>query len=201
MKKPFYKKKWFIVLAIIFAIGGMISTNENAEDKKIDYKVISKEDLTFGGTIRYGYHVVVEGKPDIKDLEKISKEIIKEEKKNNKFNAISIQLYDYEEYIGNGYTLGKTTYAPDGKWEEANTIKTGEYKTMDYKFELREKDWDRQLTKEEVKIYKSWKDLYKNEMTEEDTTKEVAKKFNISEEEVNDIIVKQSIWTTNDKTK
>lgn len=201
MKKPFYKRKWFIVLVIIFAIGGMMSANEDTEDKKIDYKIISKEDLTFGGTIRYGYHVVVEGEPGIKDLEKISKEVIKEEKKDNKFNAITIQLYDYEEYIGNGYTLGKTTYAPNGNWEEANTTQTGEYKTMDYKLELREKDWDKQLTKEEVKIYKSWKDLYKDEMTEEDTTKEVSERFNISEEEVNNIIVKQYAWATNDKTK
>jgi hypothetical protein len=39
------------------------------------------------------------------------------------FNAFNIFYYDYEEYIGHGYVLGKAVYAPGDDWGKADTAR------------------------------------------------------------------------------
>lgn len=175
--------------------------------RNIPYKIISKEDISFGAIKRYSWNIVVDDKANIEELKRLSKKIIENAKQEIKFNAIVLWFYDYEEYVGAGYTLGKAEYAPSGVWGKADTVTAGDYANMDYDFKLMEKDWEEQLTKEEVKIYKAWKDLYKVKDNgadlpdEDEISREIAEKFNISEDDVNTIILKQVSWQFNDKNK
>lgn len=173
----------------------------------VDYEIIEKEDISVEAAKRYSYDVVIKEKVNVKELEDISKEIVEKIKEEEKFNAVVIWFYDYKEYIGEGHTLGKTTYAPEGDWAKADTVSPGEYEKMDYNYELMEKDWSKQLTKEEAKVYKAWHNLYQSKAKDDDLPDEdkidteIAKKFDISSEEVNKIMKKQLIWQINDKNK
>lgn len=178
---------------------------DNDTESGIHYEIAEKNDIHLGNTKRYSWEVVVKEKVNVKQLEELSKKIIEIAKNEKPFNAIVIGFYDYEEYIGTGYTLGKIEYAPEGDWGKAGTVKTGEYDKMDYKYSLREKDWGKQLTREEVKVYKAWKDLfYEKDMgselpDEDEVINEIAKGFDIEAEEVNAILQKQIVWIFDDK--
>lgn len=173
------------------------------EGKVANYEVVNKGDISIAAAKRYAWDVVVKEEMSVEDLEKLSKEIVEQAKKEKEFNALVIGFYDYEEYIGTGHALGKTEYAPEGDWSKADTVKTGDYKKMDYEYGLMEKDWDKQLSREEVDIYKAWKDLYKTkdedpkdiDKYEDEISKDIAGEFNKTSEEVDGIIMKQVAWT------
>lgn len=177
----------------------VMASSKNKPTKSIRYEIIEKNDISYKGAKRYSWEVVVKNIKDTNELKELSREIV-ELAKEEEFNAIAICFYDYEEYVGHGYTLGRVEYAPGGDWEKANTVQAGDYENMDYKFDLRKKNWDKQLTEEEVKIYKSWKDLYERKLTEDvlvdedEVKKEISIKYNISEEEVYNIMIKQMMW-------
>lgn len=188
-----------LIVILVFAVVGC-GSDKATNTRDIDYEIISKDDLSYGGAVRLSVDVVVNEETNLEELESISKEVLSEVKKDISLNALAINFYDYEEYIGRGgYTLGKTIYAPNGKWEDANTTSAGNYRYMDYDFQFRVKDWDNRLTREEVSIFKDWKDLLKDDTTEESATEQVSEKFNITKDEVDDIIMKQITWTIEDK--
>ncbi|MGJ0848189.1 hypothetical protein ACR77J_15975 [Tissierella praeacuta] len=199
------KRLLFIVIILACAIMAACESEEAAKIRDISYRIVEKNDISFGGTYRFSLDVVIDDKVSLADMETLSKEIIKNAKKEDNFNAISINFYDYEEYVGKGYTLGKVEYAPEGEWSKANTVRAGDYKNMDYSFDLREKNWEKQLNRSEVEVYKAWKELYTDKdkgsflPDEDEITKEIAEEFNITAEEVKGIMLKQIEWTFNDK--
>lgn len=172
----------------------------NIQETKIGYRIVQKDNMSFKEMNkeikRYTWHIVVNGKVTKEYLENISKEIIEIAKKDSPFNAMVIGFYDYEEYIGYGYTLGKTTYAPYGDLAKANTVTTGEYEKMDYNFELREKDWSKQLSADEIKVYKAWQDLAWNnfELDDDEVTKKIAREFKVTTKDVDNILIKSVSW-------
>lgn len=216
--KKLYNKGWWFIGLVVVIIGSICSGCDNkikeqpqegvssaVQEKQVtidivNYKVIEKNDISTGNAKRYGWEVVVEEPVTVEQLKELAKKIVEEAKTDKKFNALVIGFYDYVEFIGYGYTLGKVEYAPNGDWGKANTVSAGEYDKMDYKFDLREKDWTKQLTKEEAKIFKAWHELYVSKATniilpdESEITMEIAKQFNIEEDEVYQIMIKDSIW-------
>ncbi len=188
------KTMLFVIIVLICGIIVGRESKETTKIKDINYDIVEKNDLSVGGAIRFSWEVVVKDEISVGELEDLAKEIVKEAKKEERFNAIVINFYDYEEYIGKGYTLGKAEYAPEGDWSKANTVNTGNYKTMDYSFDLREKDWSMQLTESDVEVFDAWMQVSKEQESEDEITKEVAEKFNITEEEVSNIMIKQMEW-------
>lgn len=175
-------------------------TTEITTTTAIKYKVFQKEDISLGGSKRYAWHVSVEGNPNTDQLTKLSESIVEIAKKEKSFNAIVVGLYDYEEFYGTGYTLGKVTYAPDGDWAKASDVQTGDYSKMDYAYELKTIDWSKQLTKEEAEIFQAWQDLYMEISSptviadETEDSKEIADLYKIRPEKVDQILQKHLAW-------
>lgn len=204
-KKPFYKKWWFILL-IVLVVGGIIGNsldNESVDSKiaeTISYDIVQKEDISFSNVKRFSWDIVVKEPISIKQFEELSKQIVEEAKDEEDFNALAVSFYDYPEYVGYGYTIGKTEYAPEGDWSKADTVQAGEYAKMDYTFDFMEKDWSKQLTQDEVTIFLEWHKLYESKVTEtnlpvdSEIDEEIAKIFNIEASEVKEIIMKQINW-------
>lgn len=205
----------FIVLGVIasglsemdFFKEGNKTMSQKSEEKVriVDHEIVNKDSYPTGNAIRYSLDVVVDEKATEKELKALGEKIVEDMKKEEPFNAISIGFYDYGEFIGTGYTLGKIDYAPNGKWGDASTVSTGAYKKMKYTYSTQEKDWNNQLTQQEAEIYKAWKDLYQEKSTpenlpEEDlVTAEISNIFDIDSQEVKDIIMKQASWAFEDK--
>lgn len=165
-----------------------------------DYKIVKIGDISFGNVKRYQLDVVTDSVDDFA-LKQISRKVIEEFKTQLRFNAAVIFFYDYEEFIGHGYTLAKTTYAPFGKWEKAMDVSTGDYKSMQYIFEIKQKNLEYKLSPDEAAIVYQWHEAYSlldtnpNKLVEDETVSAyVAKQNNISSDQVNEIINKWLMW-------
>ncbi len=168
------------------------------------YTIVSKDDVSTGIADRYSWRVAVHEEVTIEDLKSLSKKLVEVAKEEHDFNAIIIGYFDYEEYAEySAYTLGKSEYAPDGEWAKAGDVKAGDYNKMEFNHELYNKDWSKQLTEDEVQVYEAWNSLYYEEETPENLPEDeiisnkTAEKFDITSEEVEEILNKQMSWTFN----
>ena len=92
--------------------------------------------------------------------------------------------------------MGGVDFAPGGDWAKADTVSTGDYDKMSFKYNFRIKDWSQRLTQDEVNIWREWSGLVYDEALDEDTaTETVAEAFNLTEGDVEAIINKQMSWT------
>jgi hypothetical protein len=216
IKKPLYKRWWFIGLVVIILIGAFGNrgadslsaeppeSSTDAQEIVVAYEVVKKEDISIGNVKRYSWEVVVKEPASIDQLKAIASEVIERAKDDKDFNALVVSFYDYAEFIGNGYVLGKVEFAPDGDWAKADTVETGEYDKMEYVYNLKEKDWSKQLNSDEVEIFKSTNELFYSKVTpsftpdESDIYEEIAKQFNTDKEEVDRIMMKQITWMMDD---
>ena len=117
VKKPFYKRWWFILLVVIVATGVIIPAGDSETDV-VDYRVAQKDDVSFENVKRYCWQIVVNEQVNVEQLKEIAKQVVEKAKGDKDFNALSIGFYDYEEFIGHGYVLGSVNYAPEGDWME-----------------------------------------------------------------------------------
>jgi len=160
----------------------------------LNYEIISLKDISIAGAKRYVYNVWVSGQPTVSQLKDIANKVI-EKAKRKPFNAVSVAFYDYPEYVTHGYTLGQVVFAPNGKWEEANNVKTAEYKKMSCSYILKEKDWSKQPTKEEANIFLEYKNLYyKGTVHETEVSHIIAQKHKTTAGQINSIMLKKVFW-------
>lgn len=220
VKKPFYKRWWFIALLVLVVIGSISSCSDNNDNndemalnkesetnRDIDYEIVEKDDISTGVATRFTLGVVVKEEVTAKELESLSEEIVESFKDEEDFNALSIGYYDYEEFVGHGYSLGQSLYAPKGDIGKADTVKAGDYKKMEFAHDTMEKNWDNQLTQQQAKVVDSWNELYYGQATaeyipeEDDVDIEIAEQFDMTPEEVNEILSKYGSWIFEDTNK
>lgn len=196
--------------ALIFFSSGPPSITAPASAPLVKYELHSVDDISTGfekRLQRFRLHVVVKEPADTEQLQAVVKAVVEDAKEKRPFNAVVVFLYDYPEYVGHGMTLGKAEYAPGGEWADSGTVKTGNYKTMEYAWGLLEKDWDKRLTQDEVDVWSAWWDLCSEldktiadgSKVEQEATARIAKDFSITEEQVKNIIMKQTEWSIHNK--
>lgn len=117
--------------------------------------------------------------------------LIEEAMLEKPFNAFAIYFYDYPEYVNRGTTLGTAVFAPGRDWTRANEVNPGDYYLMDYGWNMKEKNWSMQLTQEEVEVWNAWMNF---DLEFNDINEMIAEEFNITPEEVEQIIKKQNDW-------
>lgn len=106
------------------------------EVRIVDYEIVNKNSYPTGNAIRYSLDVVIKEKATEEELKALTGKIVEDMKKEEKFNAISIGLYDDVKDVGQGYTLGSVDYAPNGNWGDASSVKAGQYNKMEYSYHL-----------------------------------------------------------------
>lgn len=220
-----------IVILILMATGGLFidddekditSKNKEIEEstsvrtETIDiptYSIEMIDDVSFTNVKRYVYQVVIKEKTNIEQLQYLSEIIVNIAKDKTPFNALAIHYYDNPVYIGHGCTLGDATFTPDGDWAKANTVPTGSYDRMKFVYELLEKDWNKQLSEEEVKIFKDWYLEYDKEYNrlsssgstdlpnEDKIDKIIAKKYSKTKEDIYEIMLRHLTWIYDDTKK
>lgn len=208
--------KWGLFIVIILLIIGIMlgdltevgnqSEETQTRDVDIDYEITSQREMVSendnnNNIVRYGFNVVVHEEVSTEELKAISKEIVELEKGYsdiNAFNAISINFYDYEEFtsgISSVPPLGVVVYAPNGEWSEADTVNAGDYESMEYSSELKEKNWDNQLTEEEIEIYSYIQEEYEVGVSKkEEIYQNVSNVHDIPVEKVEEVYDKAMNW-------
>jgi len=172
------------------------------ESNEIDYIIVDDELNLYDDVFRYNYHVVVNGEPGVKELKEIAKKVTEKAKNDKNFNALRISFYDRKEYVGHGITLGNATFALNGQWGEAQNVVSGDYKVMEFKYNLLEKDWNKQLTDQEVEVWSYYKKYSEStNQSQEEIFDTAAKKFDMSAAKVKDIVFKKVFWNGNNKAE
>ena len=179
------------------------STEEQAQDTQgtsetvevPPYEIYSVEEdinTTYGtkyGGKTYQVYVIAQEEVNMDQLKAICQAAAEEVKKthSDQVDAILIYPYDYPEYIGHGHVMGQAVLKSDGSWE----------------WDLMEKDWSQRLTPEEVEVWAAWQELIKQKheenpdgrVDEKVVTSEIAKQFGITPEKVDEILMKQAMWS------
>ena len=96
-------------------------------DSQGGYRIVKQEDMSLSGVKRIQYRIVVDKPPNEVQLRQICEEIIETAKTQTPHNAISFLFYQNGTDTRGTYTAGKATWAPNGKWEDAGQVTTGDY--------------------------------------------------------------------------
>ena len=200
-----------LILVIILLLGGWLfhscsapkapePTKQTAQTlaELPSYDIPHTEKLSFD---RLALQVVVKDPATVEQLKSISAKIVEDTKKAVAFRAITIFFNDYPEYIGTGAALGIVTYGPNGNIAADQSVKPGDYAKMSFSYDLKEKDWSKRLTPEEVQIWASWQNYYQERRKANDGRREevlrdeFAANHNISNEKMSGISFKQFSWS------
>ena len=189
------------MILLIFIITASFILPAEIYSYDLQYTIVRVENSLQGKARRFTYHVVIGPGTTKKEMEQISLRILHQAKTDNPFNALAVGFYDYSVLLGHGFRFGRVEFAPNGKWTEANTVKTGDYSKLKMVNYLKEPDWDNALTKKEAIIYakhnKILNSLLKNANTLEDIEKAeleaeqaILKKYKITQEDLKNIYAK-----------
>ncbi len=150
-----------IILLVIMMILAIYP--ELCKANEIKYNLHEPSDLSYsynGSNIkRLSFDLVIKEEVNSEELKELTKKIVEKVKTEFYFNAMNINIYDYKEYIGGAYTLGKVVFAPHGEWSKANSVRTGEYEKMSFAWDIKEKNWDKKLSPKEAEIWGYFDDL------------------------------------------
>ncbi len=222
--------KWLVILVAVLLVGALSGTVSRCTGGAIEreraksaasqasqpkatpealpeFKIVKVEDVSVGATPRFDYSVVVSGQPTPDQLSRVADAVFKKAQAGQPFSALRIGFYDYPEYASREFTLGQVQYAPEGNWAKASTIEPGEYDLMRPTAELPTKDWSKQVTADEVKVWAAWLTEYdaaakaigsdaSRTVDEATVTKRVSESTGTSVKEVQAIIVKQQVWAS-----
>ena len=220
--------KWAVVFVAVLLIGVLSGTvsrctggaiererakNAASQPQEADeplpaFKVVKVEDASVGTTPRFDYRVVVSGQPTPEQLTRVAEAVFTRAQADQPFSALRIGFYDYPEYADREFTLGQVQYAPGGDFANASTIEPGDYKSMKAKAEIPTKDWSKQLTADEVKVWASWWAEYRvraeeigsdpsKVVDEGAVTEKVAASTGKSADAIQAILIKQQVWASN----
>jgi len=104
------------------------------------YKVLQRQDISFGTTKRLLLRVRLSRRADGGELRRIAEEIIAAETRRLPVNAIGLLFYLPGTGPGGAYTAGSVDWAPEGLWEKADEVKSGNYSRHGYTVEVRRKE-------------------------------------------------------------
>ena len=168
------------------------------------YQIFDLEDVSFGNTVRYVAHVAVEGTPDIDQLAELAVLIEETIRAEHLYQALSVGFYDYPDYFGFGFVMGRVEFAPFGDWGRADEVELGDYSSFEAKSFLREKDWRQQPTQMEVTIWRKWEDVIIEldpDLTRDDVLELeaegyqlVADAFGLSVAEAEEAVERAALW-------
>lgn len=198
MKKEVKLLKTAKIILIIFVISiGFLPATVYGRDN-LQFRIIRIDNSSLGNARRFTYHVVINPGTTKSEMEQISLRVLAQAQRENPFNVLAVGFYDHAVLVGHEFRFGRVEFAPNGRWADANTVRTGDYSTLRMVNLLREPDWDNALTKREAKIFARYNrllnSLLRNANTQEDheraereVTQRILKKYKISQEELNGI--------------
>jgi len=103
------------------------TTPDDAE--VLTYEVVKREDVSEGSLVLVAFSVSVSSEPTKAELEEIANQLIAEETEVLDVNAIGFFFYLPDSDTSGPYTAGTGDWAPNGNWDDADTVVAGDYST------------------------------------------------------------------------
>ncbi len=105
----------------------------------VDVEVVSTEDVSFGTSVQYSIAAVVDFPLTSEEAQSAMDSVIADFVEVTPVNAVAVLLYDYEALANDSFTIAKAEFAPDGDWDKAGEVETGDYDTHETVYEFRPK--------------------------------------------------------------
>ncbi len=103
-------------------------TKINQGVSNIDYQVASIDNMEEDGIVQETINIVVESEDyNSGQLYQIAQTEVLKYTEDNDVNSITVEFYTDKEHIHKGHDLGEVIYAPNGKLEDADKVKAGDY--------------------------------------------------------------------------
>ncbi len=196
-------KYGFWIVAIIVVINLFMSNGDEVDiGLDIDFDLIADHEIyetvqsDRDDMVLYNYAVVITEPAESREIEETIRMLVQEAIYEKEFSALVFEVYDHEKYVEReGYTLARAVYAPEGELSLAVEIEPGQHRQLDFDWDILKKDWERQPEDEDVEIWAFWHDEQQvNGLAEEEAFAAALEKFELEEEELEDILQEQQRW-------
>lgn len=171
-----------------------------AATRPVGYEILEIDDISGN---RYTARVVLEGQPTAEQIRVTALRIMERLRESNPYSGLTIFMYKWAELSEGPFTLGKLEDAPNGEWEAAFGAPVGDYSNHAQSISVREHDWSKAPSKEDVELYAAWEarlDELANDSTvdaadEEDVAfADVAESTGVPEEDVRAAVDRAAFW-------
>lgn len=203
------------LLALLTACGEEAEEDGNAEaveeqvevEDKIEvpgYTIVEEGDLSIASAERWEYWLVPD---DIyiseSEIEDMVADALEKAKEDRDFNAVAIWVIDDARQVGNGYTIAKAEYAPEGDWAKAMEVDAGDYDSHELVVDMGSNlsgkipaDYEEGTypSAEELDVYFHWHNIVYTEASAdgEEAVQKTADELVLGYEEADEIISKVS---------
>lgn len=173
--------KYFKVFLLSFLILFLVSCGKDTSDK--NFSIVDVKEYRKPDRIDYSVNVVSEEKLSSDEIGAVLEEAYTDASKltsviNNGKNGIAIFLQDNEKFVGQGYSLGMYS-VEEGK---------------DPYIDVKNKDWEKQPTDEDIDIYFLIFDELNIGLEEDEAMEKVANKLNMSKQDIISVFEKVNLW-------
>lgn len=178
--------------------------DENSPPEKVEYFIRRVDDNKKDGERFYAYNVLITEKASKASLKEVALEVTKIAEEKTPFDYLSIRFYDGPQYIDSNSNIYNLGFVDATRKEIPVQGDDGEEATMtshvEFSFHIKDKDWDKQISKEEMDIVNRLYELIDiNDIsTIGPAAHEVGDKFGKTYDEVIQIFGKQLDWELND---
>lgn len=109
---------------------------DKSKKQSLEYEIAEKEDISFGGVIRYELKIVILPETKQDDIKDIAEEVIQKTVEESDWKAMVIVMffYDKPEDIKEPYTVARAIWAPYGEISKGIDVKTGDYSKHQFAF-------------------------------------------------------------------
>lgn len=153
------------------------------------HELLRVREAAFG---RWDVGVLVEGGTTAAQLEKVAREIAADFRKTHPYAALSVGFADYPHFLERrSYALGFWEDAPHGDWTRPEEAET-DYSNFKEKNHLREKDWDKRPSAEQVDL---WARAYDLGGDIDQVSEKLAQGTSRTPNEVRAAILSATFWT------
>ncbi|MCH7579113.1 MAG: hypothetical protein IIB22_02595 [Chloroflexi bacterium] len=101
----------------------------------LTYDVVEREDVSVGEIVRLVFRVQLSSEATEAELEEIANQLITGETQEQDVNALGFFFYLPDSDTSGPYTAGTGDWAPNGNWEDADTVVAGDYTTHELTIE------------------------------------------------------------------
>jgi hypothetical protein len=109
------------------------SVPEAAKVPVAPHRIVSKKDLTFGGSHRFQIRVSLPETYDRPTVELIAHAIAEDASRKEPINALSMLFYGPNTETIGAADVALVDWAPNGNWGDGDTVKAGDYRSFKYK--------------------------------------------------------------------
>jgi len=140
MIKSTVYERWFLIVLGLFLAACQSTSQQNASAPTTSkaqpsipsFSIIEKTDVSTATARRLRIKVSIAQHLEQPDIERIANAIVNDATRANPVNAIAIFFYGPNGSTTGAYDVASVEWAPNGRWEEASSVRSGDYSSFRY---------------------------------------------------------------------